>query len=154
MNNSAVFIIGPAGTGKTTFCKNMSKHFNTLGRRTCIFNLDPGISFGEYHFSIHNEWPISKVMQEYNLGPNGGMIKCLELCANDPHWLTDKIDGYNDEIMFIDCPGQIEIYIHDNSMKLIMERFKNSGYNVCCLYLIDSTFIRDSLKYLFFYFNL
>lgn len=32
-------------------------------------------------------------------------------------------------------------------MKKIINKFKNNGYNVCCLYLIDSTFIKDSLKF-------
>lgn len=146
MSSCAVFLMGPAGTGKTTFCKNMSEYFETLGRKTCIFNLDPGIVTGKFHFSIHDKWSVSDIMEEYQLGPNGGMIKCLELCANDPHWLSDQIVGYTDEIMFVDCPGQIELYIHDNSMKHIIETFKNCGYNVCCLYLIDSTFMRDNFK--------
>ena len=143
--SSAVFIIGPAGTGKTTFCQNITAYFNQLDRKVCKFNLDPAITFGEYHFSIHEKWQIDTIMQQYNLGPNGGMIKCLELCANDPDWLDEKINGYGgDEIMFIDCPGQIEIYIHDDSMLKIIDKFISFNYSICCIYLLDSTFIQDN----------
>jgi len=142
----AIFIAGPAGTGKTTFCFNLNQYFSSLNRKTCLFNLDPASIHGQWNFSIHEKWSVDKIAKKYNLGPNGSMMKCLELCANDPHWLDDKLSGYNNEILIVDCPGQIELYIHDDSMQKIINVFKKNDYNTCCTYLIDSTFILDKVK--------
>ncbi len=34
-------VIGPPGSGKTTFCEGMSQFLKSLGREVAIVNLDP-----------------------------------------------------------------------------------------------------------------
>ena len=34
-------IMGPAGSGKSTYCYIMQQHFEAIGRRVHILNLDP-----------------------------------------------------------------------------------------------------------------
>ncbi len=34
-------VIGPPGSGKTTYCFYMKEYFEHFGRQTCIINLDP-----------------------------------------------------------------------------------------------------------------
>lgn len=148
MNNSAVFVIGPAGTGKTTFCKVMNDYYTSLKRKVCLFNLDPAAINGAYHASITQKWDLNQVMDQYKLGPNGAMVKCLELCTDDPHWLEDQFSGISDETLFIDCPGQIELYTHEAEyMKKMSNILEKCGYKICIIYLVDSTYKNDEIKF-------
>lgn len=46
------------------------------------------------------------------LGPNGGLVYCLEYLISHMDWLMDQIADYTDDYLIIDCPGQIELYTH------------------------------------------
>ena len=54
----------------------------------------------------------SKVMDEYHLGPNGGLVYCMEFLSKNFEWLSDKIMSMleEDRYLLIDCPGQV-IYL-------------------------------------------
>ena len=41
MGRCAVMVIGPAGSGKSTFCDLMRSHCEALKRRVHVINLDP-----------------------------------------------------------------------------------------------------------------
>lgn len=71
---------GPAGAGKTTFCTTLVTHAHSLGRSVHLFNLDPAAERFEYEPSIDIRELISlgDVMEEMDLGPNGGLIYCFE----------------------------------------------------------------------------
>lgn len=55
-------------------------HAHSLGRSVHLFNLDPAAERFEYEPSIDLRELISleDVMEEMDLGPNGGLIYCFE----------------------------------------------------------------------------
>lgn len=71
---------GPAGAGKSTFCSTMVSHAQSLGRSIHLFNLDPAAENFEYEPTIDIRELISlgDVMEEMDLGPNGGLVYCFE----------------------------------------------------------------------------
>lgn len=81
----AVLVTGPAGAGKSTFCASLITHAQSLGRTVHLFNLDPAADKFEYPPSIDIKDLVSleDVMDELQLGPNGGLIYCFE-CASSP----------------------------------------------------------------------
>lgn len=42
------FVIGPAGVGKSTYCKTMQDHGKTTKRTIHVANLDPAAEFFDY----------------------------------------------------------------------------------------------------------
>lgn len=88
-------------------------------------------------------------MEEFGLGPNGGLMYCLEfLVENAPEWLESDLGSYADvEFIIVDCPGQIELYTHSPVMRSILGIFERAGYRVCVVYLIESLFVQDVTKY-------
>lgn len=76
----AVMVTGPAGAGKSTFCASLITHAQSLGRSVHLFNLDPAADKFEYPPSIDIKDLISldEVMEDLELGPNGGLIYCFE----------------------------------------------------------------------------
>ena len=46
-------------------------------------------------------------MEELELGPNGGLVYCMEYLLDNMDWLKDELDKFDeDEYIIFDCPGQ------------------------------------------------
>ena len=67
-------IIGPPGSGKTTYCNGMQQYLQMTGRKVAVINLDPANDALPYDCSVDLADLVSleAVMETYNLGPNGG----------------------------------------------------------------------------------
>ena len=78
----AVFVTGPAGAGKSTFCVNAVQHLQTLKRTVHWMNLDPAADPEGFEFEpavdIRNLIELEDVMTELGFGPNGGLVYCFE----------------------------------------------------------------------------
>ncbi|KAK9766586.1 hypothetical protein K7432_004244 [Basidiobolus ranarum] len=73
-------VMGPAGSGKSTFCSTIMTHCQNIGRSVHLVNLDPAAERFTYDPSIDIRELITleDVMEELDYGPNGGLIYCLE----------------------------------------------------------------------------
>lgn len=67
-------VIGPPGSGKTTYCNGMQQYLSALGRKVAIVNLDPANDALPYTpaVDISELVCLETVMEELKLGPNGG----------------------------------------------------------------------------------
>jgi len=151
-------IAGPAGAGKSTFCSSLVTHAHSLGRSIHLFNLDPAAEQFEYEPSIDIRELITleDVMEEMDLGPNGGLIYCFEYVLptyfsyllNNLDWLENELGNYDNDYLVIDCPGQIELYTHfpviTKFVSLMQQQF---NFRICATYLLDSHFMDDKAKY-------
>lgn len=102
MSKFGVLVMGPAGAGKvcgehlqldmitpwqiaqTTFCSALIQHLR-LNKRSCFYiNLDPAAEDFSYEpdLDIKDLISLEDVMEEMNLGPNGGLIYCFEYVFN------------------------------------------------------------------------
>ncbi len=72
--------VRPAGSGKSTFCSALIAHAQSLGRNVHLFQSRPAAGALRVSASIDIKELISleDVMEEMNLGPNGGLIYCFE----------------------------------------------------------------------------
>ena len=114
-------------------------------------NLDPAAEAFEYEvaFDVRDLITLSDVMEELDLGPNGGLVYCMEYLLDNSDWLKDELDNYDDdEYILFDCPGQIELYSHIPVMKRLLDNFKYWGYTVCGVYALDATFMSDPAKFI------
>ncbi|CAI5759201.1 unnamed protein product [Candida verbasci] len=150
MSRTGVLVLGPAGAGKSTFCNGIISHMQQIGRRAHLVNLDPAADPQQYEFTIDIKDLISlqDVMEEMELGPNGGLLYCFEFLLNNLDWLDEEIGDYNDEYLIFDCPGQIELYTHFPVLPTIVKHLQQSlNFNLCACYLLESQFIIDSSKF-------
>ncbi|WFD29862.1 hypothetical protein MSPP1_000876 [Malassezia sp. CBS 17886] len=150
MGRYAVLVTGPAGAGKSTFCSALVTHAHSLGRSVHLFNLDPAAEHFEYEPSIDVRELISldDVMEEMDLGPNGGLVYCFDYLLENLDWLENELGNYDNDYIVIDCPGQIELYTHFPVMSrfaaLMQQQF---NFRICATYLLDSHFMDDKAKY-------
>ena len=88
------------GSGKSTYCYNLQQHCESIGRSVHIVNLDPVAENFKYSVATNIRELISleDVMEELNLGPNGGLIYCMEhLEENLEDCLAKQLEDYTDD---------------------------------------------------------
>ena len=57
---------------------------------------------------------LQDAMEELDLGPNGGLVYCMEYLLDNMDWLKDELDKYDDEEYIVfDCPGQVLLEVFD-----------------------------------------
>lgn len=124
-------VMGPPGSGKSTYCSGMKQFLSCLGRSVAVVNLDPANDSLPYESNINITELISleEVMERLHLGPNGGLIYCMEYLETNCDWLLSKMND-SAQYYLIDCPGQIELYTHHNSIKTITARLKEANMKV------------------------
>jgi GPN-loop GTPase len=85
MGRHAQLVMGPAGSGKSTYCNTIYQHCQAIGRTVHVINLDPAADELEYQPSvdIRSLITVDDVMDELNLGPNGGLMWCFEYVASN-----------------------------------------------------------------------
>lgn len=148
----AQLVIGPAGSGKSTYCSSLYQHCEATRRTMHIVNLDPAAEHFDYPVAMDIRELISldDVMEELGLGPNGALMYCMEhLEENLDDWLSEELDNYmEDDYLVFDCPGQIELFSHVPVLKNFVEHLQRKNFNVCAVYLLDSQFITDVTKFI------
>jgi len=150
MGKHGQLVMGPAGSGKSTYCDVMVKHCENIRRTIHVVNLDPAAENFKYHptIDIRDLIETEDVVDQFNFGPNGALVYCLEYLVQNLNWLRDQLGDYEDDYLLFDCPGQIELYTHLPVMLKLVTELTSWGYSVCALHLIDSHFISDSSKFL------
>ena len=84
-----------------------------------------------------------------NLGPNGGLVYCMEYLVDNIEWLMEELQEFADDSFIIfDCPGQIELYSHMDVMTRISKALTKEGYILSAVYCADGTFINEPAKYI------
>lgn len=148
----AQLVIGPAGSGKSTYCASLHQHCESIGRMIHLINLDPAAEHFDYPVShdIRELIALEDVMEELKLGPNGGLIYCMEyLEDNMDDWLQEQLDDYiDDDYVVFDCPGQIELYSHVPVMRTFVDQLRRWDFHVCVVYMMDSQFVTDVTKFI------
>jgi GPN-loop GTPase len=150
-----LFVQGPAGSGKSTYCHVMQEHGQTLSRRRNIHvaNLDPAAEVFKYRptFDVRDLVSVPEVMDELGLGPNGALLYCMEYLLQHSDWLRDELDSFgDDEYLILDCPGQIELYTHVPLMRNVVDLMRSWGYDgtMVGVFCVDAGFLLDAEKFL------
>lgn len=139
----AIFVVGNSGSGKTTLCNDLVLHFqNTLKRPTSLFNLDPGVHSTPATFSITDHTNTNSVMEEHELGPNGGLIRCIHDSLGD---ILEEVTQVSSDWCFIDVPGQIELFTNYDYMNRIAEQFEKCGATVAFIFVIAAANVTGNI---------
>uniref|UniRef100_A0A0K8RGX6 GPN-loop GTPase 3 n=1 Tax=Ixodes ricinus TaxID=34613 RepID=A0A0K8RGX6_IXORI len=147
----AQLVMGPAGSGKSTYCSTIAKHCEAIGRTVHIVNLDPAAEYFDYNvaFDIRSLIHVDDVMEDEDLrfGLNGGLVFCLEYLVENVDWLREQLGEDVDDYFLFDCPGQIELYTHLDVMKKLIDVLQSWDFRVCGVFLIDSQFMVETTKF-------
>ncbi|XP_021750732.1 GPN-loop GTPase 1-like isoform X2 [Chenopodium quinoa] len=136
-----IIVVGMAGSGKTTFMRQLVQHTHTSNRRGYVINLDPAVMtlpFGA-NIDIRDTVKYKEVMKQFNLGPNGGILTSLNLFATKFDEVISVVEHRADQLdyVLVDTPGQIEIFTWSASGAIITEAFA-STFPTVIAYVVDT----------------
>lgn len=108
----SLFVTGPAGTGKSTFCGTLKEWLQEQQMESATVNLDPGTDFVPYEadVDIRDYISLSRVMQDYSLGPNGAQVVAADLMVEYIPQLKALLEDFQDHYVIFDTPGQVELF--------------------------------------------
>ncbi|XP_047002498.1 GPN-loop GTPase 3 [Schistocerca americana] len=145
-------VMGPAGSGKSTYCSTLVKHAADEKKVINVVNLDPAAEFFDYDpvVDIRQLIHVDDAMEDEELkfGPNGGLVFCMEYLVENIDWLEEQLGEDEDDYTLFDCPGQIELYTHMTVMRQLVEHLQRQDFRLCAVFLIDSQFMVDPAKFL------
>ncbi len=172
-------VAGPPGAGKTTYCTGMQEYLRLLGRKAWVINLDPAnevpkkrklptsspdnSTVNEEH-EESNTLPydtlldvcesvvnLSSVMKQLGLGPNGGLVYCMEYLEAHVDEVVELIrERLEDDFYLIfDLPGQVELYTHGMAVpRLLQKLVKVLDLRLVAVQLIDSHYCTEPANFL------
>ena len=141
MGKYAVIVIGPAGSGKSTLCGVLAEHYASMHRSTHIANMDPAADELPYEPSIDIRDLISldDAMEGKGLGPNGGLVFCMEyLVTAGATWVSQQLGDYAEDFIIVDMPGQVEVLSNQPAVPAFVRLLQQEGYYTTVLYLLDA----------------
>ncbi|KIK61743.1 hypothetical protein GYMLUDRAFT_166102 [Collybiopsis luxurians FD-317 M1] len=151
-------VCGSPGSGKSTYCHGKHQLFTALKRPIHIVNLDPANDNIPYPCSIDISSLITlqDVMDEHGLGPNGGMLYCMEYLEANFDWLEERLSELAKEeeragelYVLFDLPGQVELSTNHESMKRIVDMLQaKCGFRLAAVHLCDAHYVTDAAKYI------
>ena len=146
----AQLVIGPPGSGKSTYCRGMKEFLSALGRKVAVVNLDPANSILPYEceIDISELISLSEVMDGLKLGPNGSLVYCMEFLEKNLEWLQKQLEKWRGHYFLFDCPGQVELFTHHQSVRNIAAKLQQWNFKVQFSVIMHILFL--ILQYLIF----
>jgi hypothetical protein len=87
-------VVGPPGAGKSTYCAGLHQFLGLAGRRPAVINLDPANDPCGYTAAVDIRELVSleAVQEQLGLGPNGGLVYCMDHLAANLDWLRARLE--------------------------------------------------------------
>jgi GPN-loop GTPase len=201
-------VVGPPGSGKTTYCDGMQQYLKLLGRETYVINLDPAneatskqklsdekdnkntnsdsndnnntkerdtlLPYETVYDVCTEVVNLTSVMEKTGLGPNGGLVYCMEymeahvetIITTIRQRISDKQqqqiqqqDAKNQDqqkqqqsrrpYLLFDLPGQVELYTHSTCVQNLIHLLERQlDVRLTAVQLIDAHYCTDATKFI------
>ena len=128
----AQLVIGPPGSGKSTYCDGMHQFLAAIERKCSVVNLDPANDCTNYPcaLDVRDLVPLEDVMAQEELGPNGAVLYAIEELDENWAWMEERLRALHDDYILFDCPGQVELFTHHDTLPRLFHRLEKLGYRV------------------------
>lgn len=142
-----VFVLGVAGSGKSTLVKAFGDWLIENGYSIARVNLDPGAESLLYDadYDVRSFVKLEEIMARYSLGPNGGLLKCMELMVERADKIAEELRSLEADYVLVDTPGQMELFAFRELGATIAERLAGISASI---FLIDGGMISDPPSYI------
>lgn len=102
---------------------------------------------------------LTSVMDQLGLGPNGGLVYCMEYLEAHVEDIIEmiqerilseqQIQGKKQTYLIIDLPGQVELYTHSTCVQHMLQKLtKILDLRLTAVQLIDAHYCADATKFL------
>jgi len=141
-----IVLLGPAGSGKSTFAAVLAEYMEERGSSALLVNLDPAVFSLPYepHVDVREYVKIEDFTRE-GLGPNGALVAAVASIVNFAGEIRKRIDEYDPLFAIIDTPGQMEVFAYRASGSVALSTIIGED-PAMSLFLIDAPFFEDPLS--------
>ncbi len=142
-----IFVSGTAGSGKSLLSSKLQDYYSKNNAFAAILNLDPGVESTPYtcDIDVRDHVDYVSIMQQYELGPNGGMVMANDLIASKIDDIQGQIDQINPDYLIVDTPGQIELFAYRTSGRFIVNNI--SSDQKTSIFLFDGSLITSPVNF-------
>jgi len=142
-----VFVLGTAGSGKSTFTAKFTRFLEFHREDVMAVNLDPGSITLPYaaNVDVREYIRVEDIMEEYGLGPNGGLMLAHDMMAEIVEDLSNDIEAFTPDICIVDTPGQMELFAFREIGAQIAQNLTDAEKGV--IYIFDGIQCLDPLNY-------
>jgi len=144
-------VIGPPGSGKSTYCLHIANFMRKIGRKVVIINLDPANDETLPYIPdlcITDLVRVEEVMGLLNLGPNGALMHAMEYLDNNFEWLESYVKKIKPKhFVILDFPGQVELFTNSGAVRSVLKKLEKLHMRICAVNLIDSHHCVEAAKY-------
>lgn len=140
-----LFIIGSAGSGKSTLTGALSRWLREDGKGASCVNLDPGVEHIPYSpsYDVREMVKVEEIMGREGLGPNGALIRAAEVLESRLEEVAGGIEARcrGSEYRILDTPGQMEVFIYRDLGPRLVSAIEG---RVVAISLMDPSLLRQS----------
>ena len=136
-----LFIVGTAGSGKSTLTSAFSDWLKAQEQSTLLVNLDPAAQIlpDEPDVDIRDYVDYEKIMATRKLGPNAALIASVREAARYVEELAEEIGAFNPDLVLVDTPGQLELFAFRQEGLILAENIGEKGRKAM-IFVLDSIF--------------
>jgi hypothetical protein len=152
MGKAIVMFLGPAGSGKSTLVYAYSKWISEeFGLRVYKVNLDTAAEYIPYQpdFDIRMYIDAHRIAKELGLGPNGALVKSMEMLSENVDIVTKAIDNADADFILIDTPGQMEVFIFRDVALKLSQGLGKYGREFVAVFVLDGEVVKRYEDYAF-----
>ncbi|MEM0373048.1 MAG: ATP/GTP-binding protein [Sulfolobaceae archaeon] len=143
-----IYVIGTAGSGKTSLAKSLQEYLYDQELSAEIINLDPAVETLPYRpaFDIREYVDAYEVMNKYGLGPNSSLVVSIDLALAKAVEIKEEISKIEANYIIVDTPGQIELFAYRDSGRLLSSLISGNNKSIT-LFLIDSFLAKEPMSF-------
>ncbi|MEM1796167.1 MAG: ATP/GTP-binding protein [Zestosphaera sp.] len=141
MSTRIIVFSGPGASGKTSlaaaFSEWLAKEFSSS---VSIVNLDPAVEKLPYNpdFDVRELIDFRKLMSEEGLGPNGAMIRAVDMLAEKNKEILTRLRKLKRDYILVDTPGLSELFLLRDSGPKVVKALEKVALPIV-IYLNDVT---------------
>lgn len=139
-----LYLLGTAGSGKTTLARAFKRWLDQEGLDSVLVNLDPGVAHLPYEADVDvREWiRLDEVMDTYDLGPNGAQVAAADMLAMNAGVVQEALAGFETDFFICDTPGQVELFVFREAGRVLVEQLGTDRSLLA--FLIDPFLAKDA----------
>lgn len=136
-----LFIVGTAGSGKSTLTSAFSDWLKSQEQSTLLVNLDPAAQVLPYEpdVDIREYVDYERIMAAKRLGPNAALIASIREVARYIEELSEEVRSFNPDLVLVDTPGQLELFAFRQEGLILAESIGEKGKKTM-IFVLDSIF--------------